>query len=559
MTQPEQGPDIQNNAQTEITKISIQSRWAKTTILLAGLAIMSAPGASIGFTLGSALTSKQIRNQSDNSFETLKQTYESIFGKPQFEPLDPNSLNTKTEIAAENINFATELWLFNQNTANLNGAFNEFAQRPNTENSLEVFHQIAVDHLFKGLRLLNKAAKRQVAEYLNADPGQLQVKLDGQIYDLNNSFQFQTAFALTSLKLEAIAIQMDLNNIAAEEKRAEVLAKSAKNILDQEILLWLKNQNLNNGFTKDSLLLIEPQSLSRFARTLKLIDNLGYPPPRAGIFGPDAKYGGRFVAKGELSSEHTTIDYGDRYGSINSLIHELGHYLAEVSKETNPEFSQSAFNKLLDQVERENLPTVANKETVHFYTPPDYRINRTEQYAYYFEEFVNNGENLRGKISQKRQEDPYAANILDAEYDFFKRLFKGKEFIVDGLTWEELQTRIKKDKPVAEKQKSYQIGQIVTISDNDTRRPGILLRPSPNGPIYTDSKAVFDQDDIQILEGPFVIKHQTWDQQGKPIFVDINWWKVKIIYQPPNSSQLVGSQYGEKGWISEEWFGEIQK
>ncbi len=112
-------------------------------------------------------------------------------------------------------------------------------------------------------------------------------------------------------------------------------------------------------------------------------------------------------------------------------------------------------------------------------------------------------------------------------------------------------------KSVQIEKQSYQTGQRVIINDKDQKRPGVFLRPSPAGGISPDTPAVFDGDDVEIIEGPFVTKKQTWDSQGKPINVEKNWWRVRIYFQEDLGRTKVGNQRGAEGWISEEWLGRI--
>lgn len=111
-------------------------------------------------------------------------------------------------------------------------------------------------------------------------------------------------------------------------------------------------------------------------------------------------------------------------------------------------------------------------------------------------------------------------------------------------------------KPLPQKQ-NYGINKRVIIKDNDTKYQGIFLRPSPAGDIYPDTPAVFDGDDVEIIEGPSVIKRQNWNKQGEPFLEDFNWWKVRIYFQVELGRTKVGRQTGAEGWISEEWFGRI--
>lgn len=494
-------------------------------------------------------------------FEEGRKTFGHVFDKPKQREFKPEQLNAQLASVQEAVDIQVGKYFFQKKAENLNAAFWEISLRKNPNESINLLHQIAIEHLFEGFRLLNRISSQPIATYVEDSPG-LQINFDGKAYDLNNPFQFQIVFALTSLKLDEKVQSEDLENeieihpksaSANNSERVQNLQTEIHlNHLDQKAIIWLNEQYPSTGFTPDSILFINPQSLARFARTLRLLNQLGYPYPRIGLLGPNAQFGGMFVEKGYYASNHTVVDYADRFGSVDSLVHEFGHYVAKISTDVNPEFSQGNFNQLMDRIETTNLPLVTNENEVHFYIPAKYRKDRKEQYAYFFESFVNDGEGLRKNIAYKRNEDPAAANILNAEYDFFKSFFQGKEFVRDGLTQEELTIK-------RQPEKSYSIGQRIIIADTDQERPGIFLRPSPAGAITPDTPTVFDGDDVEIVEGPFVIKRQTWDDQGKPIIIDKNWWRVRIYFQEALGRTKVGRQTGAEGWISEEWFGKVMK
>lgn len=487
---------------------------------------------------------KEIRNSSNQ-----------IFGQPIVRQFDPNSLDAALESKIDIDRLSLEIQIFQTENTTLNIAFWQFAIRPNNQDVIERFHQLATERLFEGLRLLHQAENPKVAQLVK-NSQKLQVRFDDHFYDLNNPWQFQVLFALVDLRLEKFALQSELK--AKRIKEEEYLELANHNVLDWQAISWLTNQELKTGFTKNSLLFVDAKSLARFARILKEINQLGYPAPAFGFFGAHPSSGGGFIPKDNSDfSDHTAFDRIDQFGSVDSLIHEIAHHVAKVSAGINSQFSQSSFNQLMDNAERTNLPSVREKHEIHFYAPLSERDSRVEQYAYFFEKYVNNGDGLRAAIAQIRQKDPAAANILQAEYDFFKRLFKGKEFARDGLIADQLKLPQQElTPPATEIKPTYQIGQRVIIHDKDTDRPGIFLRPSPAGHVETDTKAVFDGDDVEILEGPFVIKRQNWDKQGKPILEDVNWWKVRIKYQEELGYSKIGYQDGE-GWISEEWLGRI--
>lgn len=509
--------------------------------------------ATWGGTLGAIATGLALK------YTVLKETRDSvdqIFGQPIIRQFDPNSLDAALESKIDINRLSLEIQIFQtQNTA-LNVAFWQFAIRPNNEDVIERFHQLATERLFEGLRLLQQTENQKVAELVK-NSQKLEVRFADHFYDLNDPFQFQVLFALVDLQLKKFVLASEFKaNSIKEENHLEL---TARNLLDTQAISWLSNQELKTGFTKNSLLFVDAKSLARFARILKEINQLGYPAPAFGFFGAHPSSGGGFIPKDKFgSSFHTAFDRVDQFGSVDSLTHEIAHYVAKVSTRIDPKISQDSFNQLMDSVEKENLPSVREKQEVHFYTHPSARDSRTEQYAYFFAEYVNNGDSLREKIAQIGQKDPSAANILQTEYDFFKRLFKGKEFAQDGLIADQLRLPQQESTPQATEIKpTYQIGQRVIISDKNPRIPGILLRPAPAGPIRTDTRAVFDGDDVEIIEGPVVIQRQTWKRaengQFEPILEDVNWWKIRIYYQEELSRSLVGDQYGAEGWISEEW------
>jgi len=371
-----------------------------------------------------------------------------VFGQSQVRELDPNSLNTIAEpfIGLEETQLA--ILRFQIRKYHLNDIFYEFAQRTSTDDSLDTFHQIATEHLFDGIKIINKHTQQNTVETV-IENGILGVKLDEQFYNLANPLQFQALYALTSLKLDAISQDTDHKKENADDDKTAQQERNAKNILDQQAIRWLKDQELNVGFIENGLLLADAQSLAAFARTLAAINRLGYENPRIGFFGPDKRSGGRFIEKGPSATNHTAINYSSRYGNIDSLVHELGHYLETVSQAVDPAGSYTSFDQQMKDAENKYLLQVQNKDELHNYLHPNQRQERDEQYAGYFKEYILRGNSLRAQIAQLHKTDPAAAQIYQTAYDFFKKLFKNQEFIEDGLTEEELRYQLEQLSPKA--------------------------------------------------------------------------------------------------------------
>lgn len=491
-------------------------------------------------------------------YESNRQYFDDIFAQRKLETPTTDSLAGQLEIrtVASSDNTQFEVRTFNKRGDDLNLMFAEFAKRRDGQESLPTFRQIALEHLFDGLRILNSAKDDRVAEAV-VSPDKLQVKLDGHLYDLTDPWQFQMVFALTSFKVNAADFEISLNNPNYADIRKQILKQLAKNELNQESILWLKDQELKTGWVPDGALLLNPNHLANFARALKLVGELGYPTPRFGFFGPHDKYGAIFLGEDQYTSTHTIINYANWGGIINFLVHEVGHDISWLSAKINLAFSQEAFNRLMDQVERTNKPLLKeNKNPLDLYAPEGSANKRIEQYANLFSAYLVEGDSLRKKIEYLRAEDPAAANILEAGYNFFKEWSNGQEFDEDILTEKEITARLEILQPKKEA-KNYQINQLVSIVDKDSQRPGILLRLSPAASIQVDSPAVFDEDNVRIIEGPLITKRQNWDSQGRPFLEDVRWWRVRIVDQSSESYSLVGNRYGEEGWVQESWFGGI--
>lgn len=477
-------------------------------------------------------------------YKDASNRFDERFNPPRFPDFDPQTLNS--ELNLQNVDLPQRLSQLQRKTDSLNETFFEVAKRPNTEtaNIETTFRQIATEHLFDYLQLFNIHSP-EVKAVSVTESGRPGVRFGGEFYDLSNPLQFQALFAVTSLKLEAATLDKEINQTTSQTIRENLMLKRSRNILNQKAAGWLKNQDIQLGFGENGALLATPTSLADFARTIQLINNLGYPIPRTGIFGPNPNYGGIYVGKSVSSSESTIIDYLNPYGSLDALVHEAGHYVSDVSASVNPQFSQAAFEMVVIQAETENLPAVRDPKNVHYFLAAPQRNDRKEQYAELFAQYVKNGKAVRDKLTKLRSDDPAAARILEAEYNFFKMLFQGKEFVEGGYTQEELNEQII-TKAIVDEPKIYKTGQQIIIVDNDTKHPGILLRNMPAGQVSPDSPAVFNHDVVKIVDGPFVIKRQyVFNEKTLTEKIeDVNWWRV-----------TAGS--GTTGWVDEKWLGSV--
>lgn len=494
----------------------------------------------------------------------------AFFGKPYLPSFSPDSLTLEPN--REGANLPAEISHLQRKTDSLNGSFFEFARRQDAEASFDIFRQIAIEHVFDYLNLLN-AVNKQTASV--DQHNKLQVSLDQESYNLSHPLEFQALFSMSSLKLEAANLDQEINKATDEANRKSLRERKNKNTLNQEAILWLKQQNLNISLSENGVLLATPNSLANFARALQWNNKLGYSYPRTGLFGPSPDVGGSFLKKGPYSSQSSIIDYLNPYGDLGSLIHEIGHFISEAPEIRNPDFPLEAFDKAMKSAEKGNLQAVKRKNEIHYYLAKEQREKRYEQYAGFFAEYFVNGTILRTRIAQMESDDPAAAEILRVAYSFFKQLFQGAEFINDGLTQDDLNQQavdeiITQTNPSASTlkpeiimpvppQRFYAVGKRVTVIDKDIQRPGILLKDEPKGPSRTDLPAVFDHDIVEIIEGPVEIVTAYELDEKTMVFIPTSakWWKVQIKMQGSQSYSKLGFRDGENGWIEERWLGDI--
>lgn len=496
----------------------------------------------------------QYRRAIDQIPSEIASGLDKILGQIKPANFDPNTLNAEAELNPQGFDAQQTAYLFHRTTDALNSAFYEFARRPDTENVLPIFRQIALEHLFGGLQSLNIIYPEQKATFSSED-GKMIVVLDNERYDISQPLQFQVLFALTSLKLDEAGLDADLNRPSLWNKETMLYQKAGNN-LNQQAVVWLKNQNLEVGLLEKGLLLADPQSLATFARVLKWTNQLGYPNPRIGIFNPDQKWGGRYLGRLDpLTNKPTTIDYLDPYGLVDSLVHEIGHGVEDFNSINNSEFSLKAFGGMITEVEKVNWAQVQNTDKYKPYLSKDQENPRKEQYATLFTEYFSRGEIFRAKISELTDTDPAAADILKTSYNFFKNLFDGRSFLNGGITPEDLEQQFKAN--LASEEKVYAIGKQALILDKAQENPGVLLRQFAGGGVSPETMAVFDNDWIEIIDGPILVSRQVFNfKTGKYDTENTNWWKVKLNRQSSQNYLRVGRQKDATGWIAEKYLGE---
>lgn len=480
-------------------------------------------------------------------YKTVRDDLDLIFGQPnvqRLKALDVNELSSVHVTDASKSRLQIEGFILKNKSLNI--AFEPFASLPNNKQVIWQFRQVAQDHLLIGAYILNRESESVVAKAKTSRNEQTTVTIDDNEYSLENLYEFHQAHSLITLKLERILLNRSLDDSTNDQKRGEIRQELVENQLDWEAIKWLKTQNLEVGASQNSVLFTDSSSLATFARTLRFAKKNNHNIPRIALLGPDALYGGRFVTKGKQLTKVTIIDYNND-GNIYSLVHELAH---SIQDEKGP-FSQQKFNELMDAVEEENLKKVKDLDNVYFYINQENKRERDEQYAYFFANYFMDGEGLRKRIETLSVEDPYAAYIILAQYNFFKALFQDHEFRRKGLTEKELS-------PKVEKPKKYEVGQIITVSDKDTQNPGVLLRSTPAGPARENDSAVFDGDAIIILnDSPVSVKYSRYDYELRAI-VDIEdyWYYVRIHSRGSLGISRLGDQMGT-GFMKENYFGEL--
>ena len=488
--------------------------------------------------------------------EQAKDDFSDSFGQPINVDLDPRSLNENPFVETKSDD---EIYLkilsYQFKSQVLNGAFLEFANRPDEEDTLDAFIQVSREHAIEGIKILNTLDPETKAKYDRVAQTE-KIDIFGREFNLDDPFQFQILSSLVSLKIDAFQLKHDLTQVQAEDKdRIDSLeTRIIENGLDWEAISWFSDQKLDTAFDKKGVLLIEPHGLANLARTLRLLGELNIPTARIAFLGPDRSAGGRYLGS-EYYGEDTIVDYNDIDFSVDSLIHEAGHYLADRSKNIKPELSQEAFDELIDHLEKDHLDDVPNKDDL-FYSDGD----KVEQYANFFSEYLLNGEILRERIANIRVYGYHTAAILDGMYNFFRSGLAGAEFVRNVLTEDELASRgateFTTDSPV---KNVYSMGLEVFISDKETGNLGTPLTKFPAGNVELKNDTIlFSGDTVQIVDGPFVIYELQFAEQGYSMVEGVNWWRVKVLNQGPLGQANSKDPTGTEGWISEMWFGNVK-
>ena len=446
----------ENPLKTTVDKNPKISNWKKTYYALLGATAMGIGTIGTGTYLMINFFEQQHQivqdlsrktNQAIDKTDQSVKDMEDLLGKSFQRPIDPNILNKVNNEDTTPINLSFEFRSFETKRYHLNDTFYELTVRPNTEPAIETLQQIATEHVLKGMNTVNETKNAAVFEYLEETDG-LKVKTDNRVFDLKNPLDFQIVYGLTYFRLERLDLEEQSRK--TEEYGFEIIidGESSKdtsqkailiNELNENALLWLKDSNIPVNFSQNSLLLADQESLANFAKTLKLTQNLGFPPPRINLLGANPKYGGIYLPHG-FTSRESIIDYSDKYGSVDSLTHELGHYISHTADDFNPKLSLKSFTETMEATERENPTNTKDKSLLFFYLLDEQRNaainNKGEEYAYFFSKYLTSGIGLKGSIESIKEQNPHIAAIMQAQYDFFKNTLG--EFSHGVLTKEDL-------------------------------------------------------------------------------------------------------------------------
>lgn len=399
-------------------------------------------------------------------------------------------------------------------------------------------------HLIDGLYLAKISLSPQETSGINYDSNRKQATFLNRTFDLNDPLQFQLLAGITELKL-----QKQLNNIPFEsspgqsdvyiqqltqENAEKSKVENEKKERDIQHLLWLYDHGMSLvTIDTNSFLFLPPRDLVSLSQTLQALQRANLPSPQLTYTppAPGAEYLG---------------SYGDGQVDINSTLrsdtatHEITHFLADAHNldSDNPrlqEISQNAFNTLAQGI-------LSGKDMARYISARDEqgKPSLVEEYAQRMADYKNRGDSFRSRIKSLEQgQDPTAYQVAKTEYDFMKALFGDQEFTDEG----ELVGTGERMDPI------YNIGTRVAVLDTSRQNLGILLRKNPTDALDPSLPVVYNGAEVEILEGPVEITDLYLNQT--------RFWKIRIIWSGLKGDTQDQDNFGEIGWVSEGYLGEI--
>ncbi|MBI2031082.1 MAG: hypothetical protein HYT08_00540 [Candidatus Levybacteria bacterium] len=296
-------------------------------------------------------------------------------------------------------------------------------------------------------------------------------------------------------------------------------------------LKWLANADVNIVIELGSFAILPKDHLVKMSRILQELEVNKIPFPKEIKFkNPSPEDPGGSYYNSKTDRPFSIVIYNSTDSDTEA--HEIGHFVSDAhnmdqASDNLTAHSQDAFTQMIDGIKEKFNTTDSVTETVDL----------VEEYANKFRMYFQDGDTFRYLILNAQSD--IEKEVLLQEYRFFKELFNNREFRADGVL-------VKKLEDV-----EIKAGNIIEITDTDTERPGIFLRPSPTLGIDASYPVAWDEDEVKILEGPQYFT----DTDGRTV----EMWRVRLgnyfydkFYESKNENGGLID-----GWMSSEWFGRL--
>lgn len=429
--------------------------------------------------------------------------------------------------------------------------FAELVNYNDSEELIKPIRSMAMNHTLYGVELLsriNKGLEIGVVEEAGM------VKISDLVFDLTKPLDFHLATAI-------IDTQITRKTWTEIKERGEsVISEDVDDIIkktesDLTYLRYLKEKADNFYFTQESFLFMPRDLLVANAKIMQVLERQGYPLPKTIMVTKAVSTdGGRYILHDSLILPFTVIIRGN--SNSYGVIHEWAHFLQDAShleegnKEKTKRASLENFQKVVEanQLLWGKQVEDSNNQYLEEHAEDGTREDYAETMAWVFWR----GDDLKTRLAELEKTDPWSYQIVKAKTDFFTKIvFEGEEFHNEGVSLSYINNEVSTIvKP------ALQVGDVIEIVDDDQEKSGILLRPVASYRLDNENLlAVFNGDEVEIIEGPEQVIYYDFDENGQVLEEKVNWWKVKISRQTIGSYSLVGNIEGE-GWIQERWFGE---
>ncbi len=383
-----------------------------------------------------------------------------------------------------------------------------------TENSDEIKKIIGEKRIklaFLGAEILAKVTPKK---NIVTDEKNGAILFEGRSFDIKNS---RHLFILDEI-IEQNLYLLDSSKTPQEKYKASRWIEDLNWLADSQVPVQFEATEI--GYPPNGSL----RTLARFYRTLDNLDIKNLPKQivyKPYLMDPTLGYAG-----GIYDPESKEIDIQKSSGE-SSVPHEEGHHQADV----NVDFSQDKYNQMVADTKAGTKIGYDEKDV--YITPGVLDAGKmggsieVEDYAETIRVYFWDGVAFRRRIAELKYKHSDAAVVLNAKYEFAKKLFKGEEFTKEGEVF------------------SVQLGDVFAISDPDPVKQQISLRLEPKETTaLTD--LVGDTNLVKILEGPVVTTYR-----GE----EVKMWKVNVGGIWPGLGFIEKSDTGQ-GWISEGWFGD---